>query len=322
MNTKIATSLRRSTAVFASLAMLLATSSGAVAETVQEKRAEAEQTIPKCAQVIGTAAIMEPENQWWREYTDLGSPEALIRLYVRESGCFTLVNRGRGMSQAMAERDLASSGELRNRSNIGKGQIVAADYIIVPDLVTQNRNSGGNKVGGLLGGFVGGIAGAVLGGIDLKKKSASVILYVTDTRSSVEVAAAEGQAKKTDLGWGAGGGGFFGGGLFAAAGASGYQNSEIGQVIALAYLDAYKKMVSQLGGLGNNASANNVEQAVEMKRAGRMYAKADPKSAVVRDVEVGMMLYPTGSKEGALWEVEDELGNRGWVSSVLFGLAR
>ncbi len=39
------------------------------------------------------------------------------------------------------------------------------------------------------------------------------------------------------------------GGGFAAAGAGGYQNTEIGQVIVLAYLDAYIKMVQQLGGL-------------------------------------------------------------------------
>ena len=43
------------------------------------------------------------------------------------------------------------------------------------------------------------------------------------------------------------GAGWWGG--FAAAGASGYQNTEIGQVIVLAYLDAYKKLVTQLGGV-------------------------------------------------------------------------
>ena len=35
-----------------------------------------------------------------------------------------------------------------------------------------------------------------------------------------------------------------------------------------------------------------------------------------------MMLYPTGNKDGVMWEVEDELGNKGWVSSLLFGLSR
>ena len=51
-----------------------------------------------------------------------------------------------------------------------------------------------------------------------------------------------------DLRWAGGGGaGWWGG--FAAAGATGYQNTEIGQIIVLAYLDAYKKLVAELGGI-------------------------------------------------------------------------
>ncbi len=64
----------------------------------------------------------------------------------------------------------------------------------------------------------------------------------------------EGYARKKDISWGAGGGGGWWGG-FAAAGGHGYQNTEIGQVIVLAYLDAYTKLVGQLGGLPANASA-------------------------------------------------------------------
>ena len=53
-----------------------------------------------------------------------------------------------------------------------------------------------------------------------------------------------------------GGGGGLGwmGGL-AAAGGGGYQNTDIGQVIVLAYLDAYTKLVGQMGGLPANAAA-------------------------------------------------------------------
>jgi hypothetical protein len=43
---------------------------------------------------------------------------------------------------------------------------------------------------------------------------------------------------------------------------------------------------------------------------------------VVRTLDPGTMLYPTGQKQEIMWEVEDELGNKGWVSSVLFGLAK
>jgi len=43
---------------------------------------------------------------------------------------------------------------------------------------------------------------------------------------------------------------------------------------------------------------------------------------VVRDLDVGMTMYPTGEKEGIWWKVTDELGNEGWVPSSLFQLAR
>jgi len=35
-----------------------------------------------------------------------------------------------------------------------------------------------------------------------------------------------------------------------------------------------------------------------------------------------MMLYPTGVKDGTWWEVKDEKGNKGWVSSVALELAK
>ena len=52
----------------------------------------------------------------------LASPDALIKIFVNESKCFTLVDRGRGMAAAQSERERASGGELRHRSNIGKAR--------------------------------------------------------------------------------------------------------------------------------------------------------------------------------------------------------
>jgi len=303
-----------------SATVLLAMGMSASAETAQEQRAKKEAEIPTCPKKYGTIAIVEPEQNWWVQY-GLGSPAALIKIYVQKSGCFTLVDRGKGMAAAQAERALASGGELRGGSNIGKGQVKAADYVLVPDLISQNKNAGGKSIGGILGGFVPGIAGAVLGGISLKKKTADVVLTVTDVRSSEQVALSEGHSTKTDLGWGAGGG-FFAGGGFAAGGASGYADTEIGQVISLAYLQAYSDMVTKFAALPESAKADNAQQAVTMAKPGRMYTTSAPKSAVVRTLDPGMILYPTGNKEGMLWEVEDELGNKGWVSSVLFQLAK
>ena len=293
----------------------------AFAKSAQQMRDEKSAEIPVCAKRLGAISVVEPETDWWRE-AGLGSPEALIKVFVRKSNCFTLVDRGKGMQALQAERSLAASGDLRGGSNVGQGQIKAADYVLVPDLISSNNKAGGNAVGGLIGGLMGSRkAGAVLGGINTKKKTADVVLTLTDVRSSEEVAAVEGHAKKTDIGWG-GRGTLFSSSGFGSAGASGYSNTEIGQVITLAYLQAYTDLVNQLGGLPDNASAANAPQAVTMNRPGRMYATPDTNGQVVKSLEPGTMLYPTGEKRDVLWEVTDELGAKGWVSSLLFELAR
>ena len=119
----------------------------------QQARGTAE--IPRCARNLGTVAIVEPDNQWWRELS-LGSPEAIIRVFIQRSGCFTLVNRGRAMENRAMERALADQGELQRGSNLGKGQVKAADYMLQPDIVSTNRNSGGGGFGGILGQVLGG----------------------------------------------------------------------------------------------------------------------------------------------------------------------
>lgn len=210
------------------------------------------QQIPRCTKRLGTIAIVEPDNQWWREF-NLGSPEAILKVFVQQSGCFGLVNRGRSFQSRSMERALADDGELQAGSNLGRGQVKAADYFLQPDLVSGNRNSGGGGVGAALGGLIGGFAGGVVGGINMKKREANVTLSVVNARTTEEEALTEGYARKTDIGFGGGGGGFFG--AFAGAAGGGYQNTEIGQVIVLAYLDAYTKLVTQLGGLPENAAA-------------------------------------------------------------------
>lgn len=214
--------------------------------------------IPVCTRRLGTIAIVEPDNQWWREL-NLGSPEAILKIFIQRSGCFGIVNRGRSMQSRAMERAMADNGELQQGSNVGRGQVKTADYFLEPNIVTANRNSGGGGVGaaagaigGLFGGW-GGAVGALAGGINVKKGEASVTLSVVNARTTEEQALVEGYARKKDVSWGAGGGaGWWGG--FAAAGASGYQNTEIGQVIVLAYLDAYIRLVTQLGGLPANAA--------------------------------------------------------------------
>ncbi len=307
------------TSVLASL--VAAASIPAFAKSAQAIRDEKSAEIPVCAKRLGSISVVEPETNWWRD-AGLSSPELLIKVFVRKSNCFTLVDRGKGMQAAQGERNLAAHGDLRGGSNVGQGQIKAADYVLVPDLISANKNAGGGHVGALVGGLLHNrTAGMVAGGINVKKKTADVVLTITDVRSSEEVAAVEGHSKKTDLGWG-GKSGLFSTGGFGGAGASGYSDTEIGQVITLAYLQAYTDMVRQLGALPENASAAGAQQAVSMTKPGRMYATADTNGEVVKPLDPGTLLYPTGVKHGVLWEVTDELGEKGWVSSLLFELAR
>lgn len=234
-------------AVAASPAVAFNQSSGRKAQ----EKAQAE--IPVCTKKLGTIAVVEPDNNWWQSL-GLGSPEAIIKVFVMKSGCFGLVDRNKGLASRNIERALADSGELQDQSNIGRGQVKAADYFIVPDIVSSNSNSGGGGVGAALGGMLGrGLFGAVAGGLSVSKKEANVTLTLVNSRTTEQERLTEGYARKSDWSFGGGGGGFWGG--FAGVGGGGYQNTEIGQVIVLAYLNAYTNLVTQLGGLPENPSA-------------------------------------------------------------------
>jgi curli biogenesis system outer membrane secretion channel CsgG len=293
----------------------------ASAETIKDKKDRKEAQIPTCAKKLGSIAVYEPENKWWVDLK-LESPEALLKVFVNKSKCFTLVDRGKGFSAVQAERDLAGQGQLRGGSNMGKGQIKAADYVLVPDVVNRNSNAGGSALGGILGGLIGGGAGAILSHISISSSTADVVLTVTNVRSSEQVALEEGHGEKSDLSFGVGAGGFFGGG-FAGAGVSSYQNTQIGQVVTLAYIDAYTKLVNQMGATLTDVNpGGGAQQAVTVAKPSRLYTKSGGKGKVVRSLAVGMMLYPTGNRDGVWWEVDDEMGNRGWVSNLTLELAK
>jgi curli biogenesis system outer membrane secretion channel CsgG len=257
----LASALAASAALIVIATPAAAQTSNTRASSSRNMQLNAMSEIPVCTRKLGTIAIVEPDNQWWREL-NLGSPEAILKIFVQRSQCFGIVNRGRSMQSRAMERALADNGELQAGSNVGKAQVKTADYFLEPDIVSTNRNSGGGgagaalggAIGGLFGGSAGSVIGGLAGGINVKKGEANVTLSVVNARTTEEEALVEGYARKKDVSFAVGGGaGWWGG--FAGAGGGGYQNTEIGQVIVLAYLDAYIKLVTQLGGLPANASA-------------------------------------------------------------------
>ncbi len=316
--------MRTSLRFHAALGLAVVMAVPAFAESIQDQTARKEADIPTCGRNLGTIAVREPDHDWWTGL-NLASPEVLLKVFVRKSGCFTLVDRGKGFEMAQQERELASGGELQGGSNVGKGQVKAADYILVPDIANKNSDAGGTNIGGILGGIVGHGVGTILSNISINSKTADVVLSIVNVRTSEDGPIEQGHGSKTDVGFGVGGGwGNWSG--FGGAAVTSYTNTDIGQVVTLAYIDAYTKLVGDMGGMpganGSSASAEAPGQAVTMTRVGRMYTTSSPRSKVVRSLDPGMILYPTGNKDGTMWEVKDELGNQGWVSSLSFELAK
>ncbi|MBW7946074.1 CsgG/HfaB family protein [Sphingosinicella microcystinivorans] len=238
----------------AAMAAASGTASAQSQSSARKAQTKSMQEIPVCQKRLGTVSIVEPDTNWWQQL-GLGSPEAIIKLFVMKSGCFGLVDRGKGLASRNIERALADSGELQKNSNIGRAQVKAADYFIVPDLVSKNENSGGGGIGAIAGGLLGSrTLGVLAGGLSTKSKEANVMLTLVNSRTTEQERMTEGYFRKKDLAWAAGGGGGWWGG-FGGVGGGSYANTEIGQVITLAYLDAYKQLVTQLGGLPEDPSA-------------------------------------------------------------------
>jgi len=288
--------------------------------------------VEKCDKPMGAVAVVEPQDYVsasLRGY-GLGSPTGLLRMMIQQSNCFIVVERGVGMQNTMQERELAASGEARAGSNMGKGQMVAADFILTPQVAFSENNAGG--VGGALGGLLGGrnaALGALAGGLKFKEAQTSILL--TDARSSVQVASAQGSTRKADLNVGAA---LFGGGAFGALG--GYGNTNEGKIISAALLDNYNHIARAVKGdesLQRNVGTLKQEAAAGGKlSAGPVYNEGDvvvPKIANVKllasasdaaqsvaTLQRGEELVIIGPEQNGFLNVQGGSAS-GWIKKVL-----
>lgn len=213
--------------------------------------------LERCERSLGTLAIVEDTNQWWYGYMNqhyrLRSTVPMLRMIVQQSNCFVVVERGRAMANMTQERELMQSGELRSGSKLGKGQMVAADYTVSPSITFSERDTG--RIGAIAGGLLGTVGSLVAG--SARSQEASTMLLLTDNRSGIQLAAAEGSAKNWDFG---AMGAFFSSG---GAGGGGYANTPEGKVLAAAFMDSYTQMVRAVrsykaqdveGGLGKGGT--------------------------------------------------------------------
>ena len=284
-----------------------------------------------CPKPMGALAVVEPQHEVLLALSryHLQSPVGLIRLMVQQSNCFIVVERGVGMQNLMQERQLASAGETRQGSNMGGGQMVTADFVLTPSVVFSENNAGG--IGGAAGGLLGGKFAAAAGG--LKFKEAQTSMLVADSRSSVQVAAAEGSTKKADLRLG---GMLVGGSGGAALG--GYGNTNEGKIIAAAFMDNYNNVVKvvrndpslqrNVGSLKEEAAAGGKakpgggsvfnEGDVLIPKIANVKLLAEPSDTAktVATLPRGEELVVTGAEKDGFIQVQGSNG-AGWVKMVL-----
>lgn len=148
--------------------------------------------------------------------------------------------------------------EGRAGSNMGGGQMVAADYLMRPSSSSPATPAAAAVAWRAC---CPGAPGAVAGSVGVNE--ASTTLLLVDIRSGVQISAAEGSSRNYDFGFF---GSAFTGGL--AGGASGYSKTPQGRVITAAFADSFNQMVKTL----RNYKAQTVKGGLDRwppRRAGR-----------------------------------------------------
>ena len=364
-----------------------------------------------CPESAGSLRIVEPDDGMgaWASY-GLPAPTRMLRVLVNDSRCFAVLDRGVGFAAAQAERALAQAGHLQDDQNIGAGQMLGADFVLIPDIVSQNPNAGGSNVGvqaasgqkrGLMAGMLNVATLGISGKMSSNKQTAQVVLTLVDVRTSEQLLSVTGEAKITDRAWSA---------MVNASNVQGnagvrlgsWENTEIGKVIQEAYEEAFEQMVADIQKPRSRVFARQqpkaapqppaimaaveplarldapviAEQAtavmpvlaaaslpapapvpmpgevgavrgmpleaaavppvaavppdaqlalrqlaasgtLELRRTARLLSGASSQAGTVAELATGMLVFPTGNIQGNMLEVEDEMGNKGWVPSAV-----
>jgi hypothetical protein len=276
----------------------------------QKLQTQAVAEIPHCARKLGTLSIMDGDDtRGWMQY-NLASPQKLLKAMVQKSGCFNLVDRGAGLNAAQIERNIGGNLGLQRGSNVGQGQVKAADYVLVAEVQASDSNAGGGAVAGALGGLIGGRVGGLVGGIKTKKLEANTVLSLTNVRTTETMAVQEGYAAKNDIGWGAGGGWASAARSAAAtrtprsAGSSPCRSSTATPSWSPTWACCRRRP---------RPPPPRRPRPSWPRRVTNMRATAAAGGKLIRALPAGAIVYPTGEKNGLWWEVADENDNVGWV---------
>lgn len=221
---------------------------------------DANNTLEHCDKTLGTLAVDDGRNAtWYHDFyrrTNVTTIEPLIRLAVQQSNCFAITSIGNLRTDDRLRRitDIQrNSGEYRAGSKQQKGQRVAADYYLEPQIIIDNSAIGGvaGTAAALLGNSFGSFGGAIANiGAGFDTKASVVTLSLTDIRSSLQVAISEGSATASNYGAALG---FLNSKVNTQL--KGYTSTPEGKATVAAFLDSYNGMVRSL----RNYKAQDVE---------------------------------------------------------------
>jgi len=230
--------------------------------------------LERCDKTLGTLTIFEDTSlPWWNNYRryhpNLGSTIPIMRMMIQQSNCFVIVERGGSMKAMRREHQLMQAGDLRGNSNIGRGQMVAADYTLSPSITFEQSNMG--KIAGAASRF---LPSSLFGGgsVGAKSNEASTTLLMIDNRSGVQVSSSIGSAKNYDFsiagfsvngrGWGS---------------VQGYAKTAAGKVIIAAFADSYNQMVKALRNYKPQVVKGGLGAGGALKVDGAVNAVSEPK---------------------------------------------
>jgi hypothetical protein len=136
-----------------------------------------EAEVPQCAQPFGTVALAEKKIPAL-EKLGLPSPSPLLNTFISQSGCFQII-----------DQEAAKLGG-------GKGKGPTPDYLLTADLLEQNPNAGGIKSDDFSS-FI--PKSPVKGSASVKTAEVRTALFLSDTKTALQVASVQGYAQSADV---------------------------------------------------------------------------------------------------------------------------
>lgn len=282
--------------------------------------------IPSCTESLGTVSIKEIQPDWWASLK-LTPAERLLSTIVRKSGCLTVVeDQGSWFGSG-----LVSS----NENNLSGPQRATTepDYILVagtrgrgaPEFAFDRAlSSRGTTTNPNLKYF----------NIDLSITSTGTTSTTTREQWLGSLVDSEALNGAFQYNWS----------TIGNAELSSYDQSDVGRLLTVGYIDAYSKLVVKLENqhtvLDNRhfampdlkASKSSMARRAAyslsgvrpwsmfaLKHTANLYVEPTSDSRVLRRLETGTLLWLTGKQSGSMWQVVDALGDRGWINPESLG---